>query len=180
MIKIIDIKTAIEKLLSDPNITNYKIEKETGIRQTVIGKYTRGESEIGNMSLDNAIKLYNYYLKLKGENKLSNEKRDFAFGKLLSICYVLGTRLFEKGKPVIHENLWNEFPRKPVTVFNHLHDVIMQYTHKFKEKENYLIGLFDEIIGEMDDQDFTDEPLGNQYLLAFYKQNHELKDFVLS
>jgi hypothetical protein len=72
----IDIKNAIEELLSDPNITNYQIEKATGIRQTVLGKYTRGESKIGNMSLDNAIKLYNYYLKLKEENEMRTWERE--------------------------------------------------------------------------------------------------------
>lgn len=58
-----EIKNAIEYLLLNSQITNYQISKDTGIRQTTLSKYATGESNVGNMSLDNAIKLYNYYLK---------------------------------------------------------------------------------------------------------------------
>lgn len=60
-----DIKKNIEKLLFESDISMYKIHKETGIAQTTLSRFTRKESEIGNMSLDNAIKLNDYYLKIK-------------------------------------------------------------------------------------------------------------------
>lgn len=58
-------KKEIEYLLFESGISNYRISKETGISQPALNKYTNdanGSSKIGNMSLDNAIKIYNYYL----------------------------------------------------------------------------------------------------------------------
>lgn len=54
-------KTAIEYLLFNSGISNYQISKATGISQVVLGKYTNHVSDIGNMSLDTAIKLNNYF-----------------------------------------------------------------------------------------------------------------------
>lgn len=59
-----EIKNAIEKLISDKHISNYQISKETGIAQTTLSRFARKESDIGNMSLDNAIKLYDFYKKV--------------------------------------------------------------------------------------------------------------------
>ena len=50
-------KENIKKLFFETDVTNYQIFKETGIAQTTLGRFTRKESDIGNMSLDNAIKL---------------------------------------------------------------------------------------------------------------------------
>ncbi len=61
------IKSNIEALLQS-EISNYKISKETGIAQTTLGDYTTGKSKIGNMKLDHAITLNEYYNKIKGEN----------------------------------------------------------------------------------------------------------------
>jgi hypothetical protein len=38
------------------------------------------------------------------------------------------------------------------------------------------LSLFDEILGERDESDYKDEPL-DKYLLGYYKQQHELKDY---
>lgn len=52
--------------------TNYAISKETGIAQTTLGRYTSGNSLIGNMKLDHAIKLNNYYIKNKEMLEMKN------------------------------------------------------------------------------------------------------------
>lgn len=65
-IELTDIKENVRKLLFESGFTNYKISKETGIAQTTLGRFTRKESELGNMSLDNAIKLNDYYKNLGG------------------------------------------------------------------------------------------------------------------
>lgn len=54
-----NIKNNIERLLKLE--TNYKIWQETGIAQTTLGDYTKGKSKVGNMKLDHAIKLNDYY-----------------------------------------------------------------------------------------------------------------------
>lgn len=50
----------IEWLLFESRITSYQISKGTGIAQYTLGKYKKGKSDIGNMSLDNAELLYKY------------------------------------------------------------------------------------------------------------------------
>lgn len=69
-------KNNIKKLLFDSGISNYRISKDTGIAQTTLSRFTRKESSIGNMSLNNAIKLNEYFLSMKEEiemEKLFNE-----------------------------------------------------------------------------------------------------------
>lgn len=58
----------IQALLESKEVSNYKISKETGIAQTTLSDYAVGKSKIGNMKLDHAIKLNNYYLKIKEGN----------------------------------------------------------------------------------------------------------------
>jgi len=70
----ISIKENIKKLfemVEKEEISNYKIYQETGIAQTTLGRFTTGKSKIGNMSLDNAVKLNDYFLKLKGGVKMA-------------------------------------------------------------------------------------------------------------
>lgn len=52
-------KKEIEELLNS-DLTSYKIAKETGITVQQIDRY-RKSSKVGNITLDNAIKLYEYY-----------------------------------------------------------------------------------------------------------------------
>lgn len=59
----------IKRLLFTSNISMYEVSKATGIPQTTLSRYVRKESDIENMSLKNALKLNDYYLKkYKGEN----------------------------------------------------------------------------------------------------------------
>lgn len=56
-------KENIKKLLENEEISNYKISKDTGIAQSTISNYSTGKSDIGNMKLDHAEILNNYYLR---------------------------------------------------------------------------------------------------------------------
>lgn len=58
-----DIKKNIEKLLFESSVSMYEVHKETGIAQTTLSRFTRKESAVENMSLRNALKLNEYYLK---------------------------------------------------------------------------------------------------------------------
>ncbi|MGM8213152.1 hypothetical protein ACLIBH_10210 [Virgibacillus sp. W0430] len=60
-----NIKENIQKLLESKEISNYKISKDTGIAPMTLSDYATGKSIIGNMKLDHAIKLNEYYLKNK-------------------------------------------------------------------------------------------------------------------
>ncbi|WP_064468305.1 HTH domain-containing protein [Lederbergia galactosidilytica] len=61
------IKESIKKLLESKEISNYKISKATGIAQTTLSDYASEKSKIGNMKLDHALKLYEFYLEYKDE-----------------------------------------------------------------------------------------------------------------
>ncbi|MDF1510858.1 type I-C CRISPR-associated protein Cas8c/Csd1 [Robertmurraya sp. DFI.2.37] len=172
-----DIRQAIEKLLADPSVTNYQISKATGVSQVSLNKFARGESNIDNMPLGNALKLYDYYTKLKEEGAMTGESRDLLFGRMLGVLNVLGERLFEKGKPSIDEKSFKKFPAKPASTFERLHKEVMDYSHKFGEEENRILALFDELLSELSTEDFNDSPLGGTYLLGYYRQNHELAEY---
>lgn len=57
---------AIEKLLKS-DLTSYKIGKDTGISVQQIDHY-RKSMKIGNITLANALKLYDYYKKINKKN----------------------------------------------------------------------------------------------------------------
>lgn len=59
-------KKEIEELLNS-DLTSYKIAKETGITVQQIDRY-RKTNKVGNITLDNALKLYNYKERLEMKN----------------------------------------------------------------------------------------------------------------
>ena len=60
-------KKEIEELLKS-DLTSYKIAKETGITVQQIDRY-RKNNKVGNITLDNALKLYNYKKEISKENR---------------------------------------------------------------------------------------------------------------
>lgn len=50
--------------LLQSDVTSYRIQKDTGVRQQMIDRYRKGQSELKNMTLDVAEKLYNYAISL--------------------------------------------------------------------------------------------------------------------
>lgn len=62
-------KKIIEYLLFKSDVSNYQISKKTGISQVVLGKYTNGKSEMGRMTLDNALKLKKFFEEWAEMNK---------------------------------------------------------------------------------------------------------------
>ncbi|MEQ3445225.1 hypothetical protein [Enterococcus cecorum] len=59
MEKIINVNK-IEKLLADENVSAYGIEKVTGVSRDTISKIRRGQSDLENLSIKNALKLMEY------------------------------------------------------------------------------------------------------------------------
>lgn len=51
--------------LLQSDVTSYRIQKDTGVRQQMIDRYRKGQSELKNMTLDVAEKLYNYAISLQ-------------------------------------------------------------------------------------------------------------------
>ncbi|MCJ7840491.1 type I-C CRISPR-associated protein Cas8c/Csd1 [Lederbergia sp. NSJ-179] len=171
-------KRAIEYLLFESGISNYKISQMTGISPPVLGKYSNGKSDIENMTFGNAIKLYNCYLQLKEEKEIGNKDRDLLFGRLFGVCDVFGQLVFEKGKSAVQARYMEKFQRKPMTTFAKIHEELMNYTHKFGDKEERLIRLFDQIVDKIGIESYDDRPLSDKWLLGFYKQRHEIASDV--
>lgn len=55
----------IQWLIFDSGVSNYKISKETGVTEQLLGHYKNGKKDIRNMTLDTAIKLTEYALQIK-------------------------------------------------------------------------------------------------------------------
>ena len=102
--------------------------------------------------------------------------RDIIFGKLLGIANVLSYRLYEGGRLHISERYMTEYSRKPAKFLKLIHGEIMEYVNKFGEVETNLINEFTELIAELSEEDFTNEPLNERYLHAYYTQQKELHD----
>lgn len=105
-------------------------------------------------------------------------EREVAFGRLLAIANVLGEKVFEKGKPSISSLYANRFDKRPMDTFTKIHSDLMEYSHKFGENEWNLFELFGEILSNMDDTQFTNEPLNGKYLHPYYSQQHSLNSVI--
>lgn len=57
-------KKIVEYMLFADRVTNYQIHKATGIGRNVLSKYATGKSDVGKMTLDNAEKIYSYFMEL--------------------------------------------------------------------------------------------------------------------
>lgn len=64
-----DIKKNVINLLESDK-TNYRIAKDTGVANMTLTDLRSGKSELNNMKLGNAIKLSEYYIKIKGDIKM--------------------------------------------------------------------------------------------------------------
>jgi predicted transcriptional regulator len=61
------------KLIQDtnyPEITGYKVSKETGVTAVVISRLNTGKSKIENISLSTALALYNYMEELEKDQSI--------------------------------------------------------------------------------------------------------------
>lgn len=84
-------KNAIEALFNS-GVSRYRISKDTGLSAPLLQKYANGTSKIGNMSLDNAITLTEYYNQILEEEKKMNtitfESKEYT---LTQEAYMAGT-----------------------------------------------------------------------------------------
>lgn len=169
-----EIKQSIVNLFNIPELSRYRIAKDTGISESALKKYIDGQSDIGNMTLNNAIKLHEYYQQIK-DTVPAIDDRDILFGKLLSIANAISINVFESNKLPVFITYSDRYVKAPASTFEKIHDDIMQYAYKFNDYDISLLQTFDELIGnKMTVNHFTDEPLTSKYLLAYYKQNAEI------
>lgn len=104
--------------------------------------------------------------------------RNAKFGRLLAIANVLSKNIYEKGRPLAGDKYLIEMRKRPAKAFEKMHSDLMEYASKFGPDEMQLMDMFGEILADIDDSDFTNEPLNNDYLLHYYKQQHVLESVI--
>lgn len=105
-------------------------------------------------------------------------EREIAFGRLLAIANVLSKKVFESDKIKISDKYLSRYSKAPAKYFTIIHKELMEYVDKFGQDELQLLGLFEEILSEMDVTEFTNDPLNEKYLHAYYTQQHSLNNVV--
>ena len=106
------------------------------------------------------------------------ENRDMNFGRLLAIANVLGDRVFENDKMSISQKHMSKFSENPAKSFEKIHAELMEYAPKFKEDEIQLMDLFGEVLAEISESEFNNEPLNAKYLHSYHSQQHALNNVV--
>lgn len=105
-------------------------------------------------------------------------EREVVFGRLLAIANVLGEKVFEKGKMSISQKYMAWFSKNPAEAFEKIHAELMEYAPLFGKDEMQLIEMFEEILEELNESDFTNEPLPPRYLHAYYSQQNVLNGIM--
>lgn len=72
-------KNNIVKLLASDLVSNYRISVDTGISQSTLSDLANGKAELGNMKLDHALILNEYYIKLEEEKEMKTWVRGLHF-----------------------------------------------------------------------------------------------------
>lgn len=101
-------------------------------------------------------------------------KREIAFGRLLAIANVLSKKVFETDKQSVSQKHMTQFAKNPAKTLERIHADLMEYADKFGADEMQLLNMLGEILAEMSESEFTNEPLKPQYLQAYYSEQHTL------
>ncbi|MGV3244282.1 hypothetical protein [Staphylococcus sp. 11262D007BW] len=65
-----EVSNTVTKHIESKEVSNYKINKDTGVAYGAISELRNGKRKIKNLTLETAEKLYNYQ---KGLNKMENK-----------------------------------------------------------------------------------------------------------
>jgi len=104
--------------------------------------------------------------------------RDIKFGRLLAIANILSERVFEEGKQSVVQKYMSRYSQKPAKTFQKIHEELLEYAQQFGSDEMVLLDMFGEILAEMEESEFTNEPLTEKYLHAFHSQQHRLSNLI--
>lgn len=109
---------------------------------------------------------------------LKEYKREVAFGKLLGISNILGQLIFEKRSNWISLKYMKDLPLKPATIIERIHKDLMAHSYKFGQEENELIDMFGEVLSSLDENEFTNKPLRDKFILFYHRQQHEINQKI--
>lgn len=104
--------------------------------------------------------------------------REVAFGRLLAIANVLSKNVYEKGRPYVGDKYIIFMKKHPMKAIENIHAELMECAGKFGPDEIQLLDIFGEIMSGIEESDFNNIPLKNDYLLYYYKQSHVLESVI--
>ncbi|OKP95410.1 helix-turn-helix domain-containing protein [Paenibacillus sp. P46E] len=107
-----------------------------------------------------------------------NDNRSMIFGRLIAIANVLGDRVLDKGVPPISSQYLDKIGREPAKTIEAIHHKLLDYSHKFGPEEMVLLDMFGEIMADLNLEEFTNDPLGSEYLHSFYTQQNALNEVM--
>lgn len=64
-----EVLDTITRLIDSKKVSNYRIQKDTGVSYGAISELRNGKRKIKNLTLDTAEKLYNYQKQIEKENE---------------------------------------------------------------------------------------------------------------
>lgn len=109
---------------------------------------------------------------------MTNVNRDQSFGRLIAIANVLSKKVYESDRIGVADKYLSAYAKAPAKHFMKIHTDLMEYASRFGPDELHLMDMFQEILANMEASDFTNEPLSDQYLLAYYSQQHSLNNVI--
>ena len=124
-----------------------------------------------------------YYFRAKGGcsvslNKESNE-RNYLFGRLLAVSHVLESEVLKaqatSARATNAERYMNAFSMHPVKTWMIIRKNLQPYLNRLSPgKKIYYSKLFDEIMNQFEQADYTDQALDGRYLLGYYSQEYDI------
>jgi CRISPR-associated protein (Cas_Csd1) len=101
-------------------------------------------------------------------------KRDYAFGRIFAIAHTLAYRLSKEGETSFSAKYLLKFNKKPISTLQEINIEFLTFEEDFTGEEAHLLDLFTELVANLDEEDYTDDPLASSYLHGYHIQRHEL------
>lgn len=105
--------------------------------------------------------------------------REIQFGRLLAIASILMDKIESNGSAKMNVKYGERFKTKPMETFTKIHGEIMANSHKFDETCYTLLDMFQEIISNMNWDEFSDESLKDEYTLYYYKERESWRNSIM-
>lgn len=166
----------VEHLLFESDVSIYQISKGTGIGETTLHKYRRGQANITNITFNNAIKLQKYYDQLQGDGKMGIRSREENFASALAYLNAVSVRRFEKDKPIIEHTHLASYDKQPMTIYARAIKDVMQYADHFEDMDTKLLDQVHDFIDDLGTERFNDDRLAETYLTHYAKKRKEIEE----
>lgn len=104
--------------------------------------------------------------------------REEKFGRILAIADVLSKHSYSKDQQTIEQRYRTQFSRKPAKFLKVIHEELMEYSHKWDEKEWLLYELLADEIANLEMDDLTNEDLDELFHLYLSKAKVEMWNVI--